>query len=82
MSEEDSSDKEEECYSPDTSMSNTDENNRAHHIIKDVPIFHTTWPSTADDFNKDAIFQTVPPELFDFLCWLIGLSDELSSECF
>ena len=90
LSEEDSSDDEEECYSPDTSMSNTDENNRAHlyraaiilkNIIKDVPIFHTTWPSTADDFNKDAIFRTVPPELFDFLCWLIGLSDEPSSEC-
>ena len=35
---------------------------------------------TADDFNKEAIIQTVPSELFNFLCWVLGLSDEPSSE--
>ena len=49
-------------------------------IIKDVPVFHTRWPPTADDFNKEAIIQTVPSELFNFLRWVLGLSDEPSSK--
>ena len=77
-SEEDSSDDEEECYSCNFNVTAA---LILKNIIKDVPIFHTTWPPTADHFNKDVIFRTVPPELFDFLCWLIGQSDEPSSEC-
>ncbi|CAB4036858.1 Hypothetical predicted protein [Paramuricea clavata] len=95
MSEEESSDgegcsdAEEERYCASTSTRYVEESNHVKlyraafilkNIIKDVPVFHTRWPPTADDFNKEAIIQTVPSELFNFLCWVLGLSDEPSSE--
>ena len=96
MSEEESSDGEEGCsdteeerYCASTSTRYVEESNHVKlyraafilkNIIKDVPVFHTRWPPTAGDFNKKAIIQTVPSELFNFLCWVLGLSDEPSSE--
>lgn len=49
-------------------------------IMKDVPSLQCQWPPTADDFNEDAILQVVPTQLFNFLCWCLGLSDVPSLE--
>jgi hypothetical protein len=87
--EEGCSDTEEERYCASTSTRYVEESNHVKlyreafilkNIIKDVPVFHTRWPPTADDFSKEAIIQTVPSELLNFLCWVLGLSDEPSSE--
>jgi hypothetical protein len=89
MSEEGCSDTKDEWYCASTSTWYVEESNHVklyratfilNNIIKDLPVFHTRWPPTADDFNKKAIIQTVPSELFNFLCWVLGLSDEPSSK--
>ena len=49
-------------------------------IIKDVPAMQCQWPPTVDNFNEEAVLQTVPPLLFNFLCWSLCLSDKPSSE--
>lgn len=48
--------------------------------IKGAPPFQYQWPPTADDFNEEVFLKAVPPQLFNFLCWLLCLSDEPSSE--
>ena len=84
FSGEESSD-DEGYYSPNTSMCHSEEEDHAclyraaiilKNIIKSVPMFYTTWPPTAVLFNKEAVIRTVPSELFNFLCLLLGLSDE------
>ena len=49
-------------------------------IIKNVPAMQCQWPPTANNFNEEAVLLAVPPQLFNFLCWSLCLSDEPSSE--
>ena len=48
--------------------------------MKDIPPLQCQWPPTADDFNEKAILKAVPTQLFNFLCWCLGLSDVPSLE--
>ena len=44
-----------------------------------VPSMQCQWP-TADDFTDTAVMESVSTELFSFLCWITGFSDDPSFE--
>ena len=41
-----------------------------------TPIWHQNWPPFASDITAENIKKLVSPCLFNFMAWLLGLSDD------
>ena len=50
--------------------------------IKQCPGMNTPWPPTSTDLNCDSAAAVVPVELYNFLAWCVGASDEPCHDCF
>lgn len=51
-------------------------------IICDHSKLPTCWPPNACDLSLDAALKIVPSELFNFLAWCSGASEDVTLECF
>lgn len=52
------------------------------HIIKDAPANSSSWPPIGSELTVDSAMQMVPMELFNFLSWCVGASDDASVNSF
>lgn len=44
-------------------------------LIEKSPPLDAPWPPTADHFSKSEILKMIPPDLLNFLAWLLGDKD-------
>ena len=51
-------------------------------VISSVPGLNSFWPPTANDIRENSAEKLIPPNLFNFLAWIAGVSDELEFDNF
>ena len=46
------------------------------HLVKDGPEFDSVWPPLSVEINILSIKKMIPPRLYNFFAWMLGMSDD------
>ena len=46
------------------------------HLVKDGPEFDSVWPPLSMEINCSSVEKMIPPRLYNFFDWMLGMSDD------
>ena len=46
------------------------------HLVKDGPEFDSVWPPLSMEINFSSVEKMIPPRLYNFFVWMLGMSDD------